>query len=466
MMRVLAVIVPLASAKMSDFQVARFAEVQASAKAASAAAEPELLAVLDSGAFRAALAACCPAFAGESAASLLGTLVGEMGAAEICTGIPAGGGPDAPGGSWSTSMEDAELTEDLDDQWANRLRHNGSFAPSNASHSFSHWFAIQDDVEVGAYGLKPFSARGRPASLSEANERGSYALFNAVRSDACSPLYGNLTLVLEPEAVRPGLLVSAIDTGEWTALCNHTYASPAHGAVGAWHPYPHDCGAYDFSLGTLDHFSHLFLPNARYWAGPNATAEVVAAKLARTFRLLAEPWSAPIAGPELIHYWEAMPAMTLPLSTSVRFAIASFPSLFGTDAGDELRSWCAARGWPLVWSLGLNTGREEQFFSIGYETALFNSSNRILDGTVSNASTLATPLPPTAALEIELAWADVLSVRATEPNVSNATWAAAWSNLAAATPPAAKLAPVTKAAGCGPTCFAVDGTGACVCKTA
>ncbi|KAH8072576.1 hypothetical protein JL720_11143 [Aureococcus anophagefferens] len=157
MMRMLAVIVPLASAKMSDFQVARFAEVQASAKAASAAAEPELLAVLDSGAFRAALAACCPAFAGESAASLLGTLVGEMGAAEICTGIPAGGGPDAPGSSWSTSMEDAELTEDLDDQWANRLRHNGSFAPSNASHSFSHWFAIQDDVEVGAYGLKPLA---------------------------------------------------------------------------------------------------------------------------------------------------------------------------------------------------------------------------------------------------------------------------------------------------------------------
>ncbi|KAH8069412.1 hypothetical protein JL721_5974 [Aureococcus anophagefferens] len=230
---------------MSDFQVARFAEVQASAKAASAAAEPELLAVLDSGAFRAALAACCPAFAGESAASLLGTLVGEMGAAEICTGI--------------------------------RRRR-----------------------------------AGRPGLV----------------------------------AVRPGLLVSAIDTGEWTALCNHTDASPAHGAVGDWHPYPHDCGAYDFSLGTLDHFSHLFLPNARYWAGPNATAEVVAAKLARTFRLLAEPWSAPIAGPELIHYWEAMPAMTLPLAASVRFAIASFPSLFGTDAGDELRSWCAARGWP------------------------------------------------------------------------------------------------------------------------
>ena len=216
MLRVFAVIA-LASAKMSDFQVARFAEVQASAKAASAAAEPELLAVLDSGAFRAALAACCPAFAGESAASLLGTLVGEMGAAEICTGIPAGGGPDAPGGSWSTSMEDAERTEDLDDQWANRLRHNGSFAPSPASHSFRHWFALPADVEVGAYGLKPFSARGRPASLAEANERGSYALFNAVRSDACSPLYGNLTLVLEPEAVRPGLLVSAIDTGEWTA---------------------------------------------------------------------------------------------------------------------------------------------------------------------------------------------------------------------------------------------------------
>ena len=448
---------------MSDYQVARFAAVEARAEALSEAAKPELLRALDSGAFRSYLAACCPSYANWTADALLGTLVAETKRAEVCTGIPAGGGADAPGSSWSTSMEDAEPTGFLDDQWANRLRHNGSFVPDNSSHSFTHWFAIQDDVEVGAYGLKPFSARGQPATMAEANERGSYALVNGVRSDACSPLYGNLTLVLDRAFVAAGTLVSAIDTGEWTALCNHTYGSPPRtGGLGKWHPYPHDCAAYDFALGTLDHFAHLFLPNARYWAGANASDDAVFGALARKFQLLAMPWAANITGPELIHYWEAMPAMTLPLEESVHFAIADFPALFATPAGDDLRAWCAKNGWPLVWTLGLNTGHEEQFFSIGYTSRTFASSNRILDATVD--ANLATRLPPKAAVEIELAWADVLSLR-TYPNLTNATWADAWANLRAATPAAAVLKPVTAAdADCGATCFATDADGACVCR--
>ena len=92
---------------MSDYQVARFAAVEARAEALSEAAKPELLRALDSGAFRSYLAACCPSYANWTADALLGTLVAETKRAEVCTGIPAGGGADAPGSSWSTSMEDA-----------------------------------------------------------------------------------------------------------------------------------------------------------------------------------------------------------------------------------------------------------------------------------------------------------------------------------------------------------------------
>lgn len=359
-------------------------------------------------------------------------------------------------------MEDAEPTAALDDQWANRLRHNGSFAP--VPHSFfSNWFKIQDDVEVLKYGLKPFEARGRPASLGEARERGSYTLTNSMRADACSPLYGNLTLVLDAAFVRKGLLLTAIDTGEWTALCNGSkFVSAAHGAppaaVETWHPYPHNCGAYDWTLGTADHFTHLWLSNVRYWLAPNATDADVGRALVRKFQQLVAPNAAPLTGADFIHYWEGMPAMALPFDRAVNFAVASFPALFGSPAGVELREWCDRYGWPLVWSLGLNTGRAEQFFSIGYNDGTFAANRRVLDARAKGATA---SLPGAAAAALDAAWAKAAALRAAGYTTANATtWAAQWAAFAAASPAAANLAPVTAGA-CPAKCFAKDAAGAC-----
>ena len=102
--------------------------------------------------------------------------------------------------------------------------------------------------------------------------------------------------MLSPRHVRSVTLLSAIDTGEWTALCNQTRGNTAEGIAAwregtaplpgvPWHgarregvgwtpnpppgwtpssnytPYAPVCDAYHFTLGTLDHFDHLILAN-------------------------------------------------------------------------------------------------------------------------------------------------------------------------------------------------------------
>ena len=118
-----------------------------------------------------------------------------------------------------------------------------------------------------ADGLRPFATRGQPSTRAEATERGVYTLLNAARSDMGSPLYGDVSAVVRSSAVREALLVSAIDTGEWTGLCNSSTADQepmlppemlTRRRAGAWPPssYTTNCTAYNFTLGTLDDFHH------------------------------------------------------------------------------------------------------------------------------------------------------------------------------------------------------------------
>lgn len=84
-------------------------------------------------------------------------------------------------------------------------------------------------------------------------------------------------------------------------------------------------------------------------------------------------------GGELVRYWEGMVAARLPFPFSVKFAIGSFPSLFGTSRGRELQRLCARERWLLVWTLGLNTGESENYWSIGAAGQSFASNRRMLD---------------------------------------------------------------------------------------
>ena len=91
--------------------------------------------------------------------------------------------------------------------------------------------------------------------------------------------------MLSPRHARAVTLLSAIDTGEWTTLCNSSWRA-AEGTAAwkeGWHgvrreegaggnpnaslgarfhaPYTPVCDAYNFTLGTLEHLDHLILAN-------------------------------------------------------------------------------------------------------------------------------------------------------------------------------------------------------------
>jgi hypothetical protein len=38
--------------------------------------------------------------------------------------------------------------------------------------------------------------------------------------------------------------------------------------------------------------------------------------------------------------------------SDVKMVLGLFDELFGTPEGEQLRQWCAMRGWVLVWALG------------------------------------------------------------------------------------------------------------------
>lgn len=271
----------------TNFQRARVQEVRRQAQAASLAARPKLLHLMGSETFRQALRHAVPEVANTSSIELLHLLRREIAASEVCTGLPAAPShfPGFPTYWWDMTLEEGLTSDALLNQWAVRLVHNQSFAPPPGPNQYS-WFDIQDDVETRLYGLKPFRERGEPSSMQEAAERAVYTLVNTMRSDACSPLYGDVTFVMSAATV-PATIISAIDTGEYAALCNFSAsqalsspfsrlrdtsialseakaaappsasAAPAEPALalgrrGArWPPYHSNCSAYNFSLGKL-----------------------------------------------------------------------------------------------------------------------------------------------------------------------------------------------------------------------
>merc|ERR1712146_97068 len=107
--------------------------------------------------------------------------------------------------------------------------------------------------------------------------------------------------------------MGAIDTGEWTALCNY---SSSHLSIDntTWPPtgYETVCEAYNFTLGTIDCFEHLLLPNVNYW---NTSLSNL---LIRLFE------ETNVTSKQLYTYIEGIPAGPLNFPRSIKFMIGSF----------------------------------------------------------------------------------------------------------------------------------------------
>ena len=305
-------------------------EVNQTAQFMSKQSRQALLDRLDSPDVRVLLAKCCPKVAQLPAEALADELRKALLAAEVVSGFST----EVNRSFFSFSLSEAEQVDHYENLWEIWVRNDAEL--SNYTHGM-------DWVETSYFGLKPFKQHAHPRSMAEARERSVYFLLNSLRTDAGSPLYGDVSVVLKPSFAHATAIISPMDSGSWMGFCNNSFVVPKHS-------YAHNCSAFTGhkGLGTFQAFDHLFEVNEAYW-GSDAFLRPLA-------RLLAsDDASTAMTGDNFVQYFEVLPAAQVNF-TDVKFVIADFPSLFGTPRGVGVRSWCQRNGWLLLWSLGLNIG--------------------------------------------------------------------------------------------------------------
>ncbi|CAE7447611.1 clpC [Symbiodinium natans] len=416
-------------------------QVHATARQASAAAEEALHRRLDSPDIRQALEKCCPSAASLPAPALAERLRAEVRAAEVVSGFST-----EVNASWfSFSLDEAERVPYYENLWEVWVRNRAEIS----NYSFG-----LDWVEVEYLGFKPFEVHAMPRTMAEAQERAPYFALNALRMDAGSPLYGDVTLVLRPSVAHAVSIISGFDTGSWTGMCNKSFTPPAGG-------FDHDCSAYPghAGLGSFEAFDHLFLINEQYWHNAHTLERLLVRALT--------PDSA-LTGPDFVHYFEVLPAARLKFPDHIKFVIASFPGLFGTARGERVRAWCRRYGWTLLWSLGLNLGFTTDFgmphfWDLKNQSGPFWDHPRLLDPETVGPAVNATC--GTSAVFAE-AWAAVAAARAARHLVPK-DWAELWAALASKVPAASRISPLRAFSCADPEgCLGITEDGDCVCTTA
>ena len=149
-------------------------------------------------------------------------------------------------------------------------------------------------------------------------------------------------------------------TGFFTGACSQGQSSGSLGnttmaVCSAWPP-PRPLGNPPY----LHHFLHPFL---FYYNQTEAISgdHYPYYNLARLLiRLLSRETYNPSVSPSaplplnfvenLLGYFEINPSMPIVFPKGVKMMVAMFELLWGTEEGEELREWCIASGWPLVWA--------------------------------------------------------------------------------------------------------------------
>ncbi len=363
--------------RQSPFQRDAVAAGAARAAALSAAARPQLLAFLGSGAVQRELAACCADVLPSAApAALLSALRREIGTAELVHNFKAAV-HDPREHIVDVDLAQARAFEFLPNGW--QLQYLKLANTSGGGES------PEDSGETGIFGAREFSGPGwTPASWTEASDRLVYTALNTRRVAAGNPMFGSVSMVFNRAAVANMTLVAGSDTGLWEFACNKTGPGrPGHHGPGL----RLNCSALPttVNMGTLEHLDHLILANLGFWNGTLHPFQVEAAvrrspsavmttstttatsfsaappltleqRFGRLVRRIFAPWGhvPNITASDVIQYLEANLFGQALFPDAVQFVIADFGALFGTDLGTRLRAWCNARGWLLVWSLGLN----------------------------------------------------------------------------------------------------------------
>mmetsp|Transcript_86598 Transcript_86598/g.181434 ORF Transcript_86598/g.181434 Transcript_86598/m.181434 type:complete len:524 (-) Transcript_86598:174-1745(-) len=458
--------------RSTEWQTKLLEELEEQSKQRSEAANPSLLAELAKPEFLQNLKDCGVAeeVRNLTAADLAQRLRDEVDAVEVVTNFFSHGiSLWAASINFSMSLPEAMTGPGfLESNWEVMARHGVNFSELGPQ---GEWLKIQDGVETGIYGFKPFQNPGAPKSFAEAAERPAYFMANLFKIDAGSQLYGDVGLVVASDLAKATSVVSPVDTGGWTGMCNGTSINSSR----PWPPhfYHPNCSSFKnaSSVGNLKHFDHLFQTNAHYWK----------TNLSKVACRLLTPWgTSPLEGKDLVHYWEVMPSAELQFPKSIKFVIGSFPDLFGSVHGFRLQEWCIQQGWVLVWSLGLNLGtsfeQRANFFTAGQLPSgeWASADRRVLDPVVlarvaaSFNSSRSSENAAQAKASFEAAWAQANVTRnvarAVNRTVANVTWALAWSDLMDLVPADVKLEPL-KAGACKDinACLGTNPSGDCLC---
>ena len=246
---------------ISTYQHHLLETVAAAAEPASIAAMSELVAALDAGSFRTALAECCPHIAQLTAPALFAELEAEFAVTEQVHNIrlPDGGG--GPGGG-DVTLALAKTLSWFPNLWE---------LPFLSGHGGCD--SMQDNAEVELFGFRPFAEGGNAARWDEVTQRPIYIAFNQMRLSLGNPIFGPISFVFSPAVVRNMTFVAPVDTGIWEMSCNHT----GSGARSHHHGWPTNCSGWNGEvnastaafvhapLGTMEHHTHVWLQNTRFW---------------------------------------------------------------------------------------------------------------------------------------------------------------------------------------------------------
>lgn len=210
---------------------------------------------------------------------------------------------------------------------------------------------IYDAAEVGLYRFPEFANPDKP-TRKEILERPKYLAGNLRRMDTGIQRYGAFVAVMRNDVVRNRAIFLPADSGGWTNICNKSVAPiDPHDRDWIYHVitsckpiFARGDNKEEFPiLGTEDHQVHTVLANARNF-------DRIGGNLPRLVHQMLTP-GANVRPIEVNMYTEATLLGPLRM-VDLKLLVASFPGIFGTPEGDEVRAFCKRHSIPLAWGLG------------------------------------------------------------------------------------------------------------------
>lgn len=336
--------------------------------------------------------------------------------------------------------------------------------PLVANVSQKQW-AISDAAETGLYGFPAMADLAHPTA-EEARQRPQYLAGNLRRSSVGLQRYGAYAAVMRNDVVRERALLLGADSGGWTNVCNKSVApiKPSsrdwlHKAAAPCDPIMARGERHRPILGVVGHQLHTILANAN-------TFERTGGGLSRLLYQLLTP-GAGVRPLEENMYTEG--ALVGPLRPEdMKLLVASFPDVFGSSSGQDVRNFCKRHGVPLAWGLGPARmwPQEDELpgLLLPWEPFYFweAGGTRIVDLEAGWLATNITQPPVDMAGEWERVWGEVLAARNATSEPGREAWQGWWKRLVDAT----GSVPPLRAGDCDSAdlCFGTLKGGDCVCR--